>query len=372
MYLDIIAGIILIVFFISGALRGSLAAGLSFLNLILSYFAALKVGPLLVPYLEPHTTGFPFLTLPLAGAAAFIAVFLLFGLFGAIICMIERKKREQKSRTAVDRLGGAVFGTLRGLIIVFLIGLLGNYLQEAHHAGVAEAIPDVDDSITAEISGHMADQIVSSSLKDSDPGTRLAAQVALHPSRTIEKINDVVNNPYIQELIEDRAFWSDLESADIESAMDRSSINRIAENQNLRDQFANLGIINQDIGSEEFKDYVRLAINQINPRVQNLRNDPRIQNLLTKDEVVKLIEDGNIMGLLENRDFQKAVQAILNDGSAGSAQDIDSETVSKIADEEEEQRDIYKYTDDTGQKHYVSSLEKVPEEYKSRAEKMER
>ena len=374
MLLDLIALIVLGLFVLWGFIRGSLAAGLSFLTLIVSYFSAIWGGPFLAPLAGQYLPAYPFLAVPLGCATAFVISFLVLGFVTFLLCRAERIYRRDNPRSAIDRLGGAMFGTFRALLFIFLLGILGHYLHQAQRAGIAESLPKVEGSIVAKIAGFVVEKALARYLDESDPGTKLIARLAFYPGTTMEGINDVAASPQFKGLITDKVFWQYLEDNKIEDAMERESMLSLSQDSEVRNQLADLGVVDGNLSPKEFRDEIHNTLEKINPALQNLRQDHHVQELLSQDEIVRMARTGDIKGLLSNQDFQEAVQAILNgirkeSLSYDPAADTDIDTDSDAGTAETDDA-IYKYVDDSGRVHFVSGLKSIPEEYRSEAEKL--
>lgn len=101
-----------------GFWRGLFASVFGILTLVFAVFAALYGGGLLVPTMRNFFGASPIVPL-VAGALAFLIVFLLVGLLFKMFVIFLR----QADISGLNRAGGAVFGLLRGGLLVLIIVL---------------------------------------------------------------------------------------------------------------------------------------------------------------------------------------------------------------------------------------------------------
>ena len=101
-----------------GALRGLVFEVLTLVGWFVAWFAALWGGPLLAPHLPIGGSG-SLLNQGAAFALAFIAALVVWGLLSRLV----RSLIHATPLSAIDRLLGAVFGMLRGVILLLLLAL---------------------------------------------------------------------------------------------------------------------------------------------------------------------------------------------------------------------------------------------------------
>ena len=109
---------VLVLSFVVGALRGLVFEVLTVVGWFVAWFAALWAGPLLAPHLPIGTSG-SLLNQGAAFALAFIAVLIVWGLLSRLV----RSLIHATPLSAIDRLLGAVFGVLRGAILLLLLAV---------------------------------------------------------------------------------------------------------------------------------------------------------------------------------------------------------------------------------------------------------
>ena len=107
---------VMVLSLVVGALRGLVFEVLAVVGWFVAYFAALWAGPLLAPHLPIGTSG-SLLNHGAAFAFAFIAALIVWSLLSRLVRSLIRAT----PLSAIDRLLGAVFGMLRGVILLLLL-----------------------------------------------------------------------------------------------------------------------------------------------------------------------------------------------------------------------------------------------------------
>ena len=102
-----------------GAVRGLTFEVLSLIGWVAAWFAGLWLGPWLAPHLPVGTPGSP-LNAVAAFASAFLIVLVLWGLGARAVSALVGKTLLRP----LDRLLGALFGVLRGVLVLLVLTLL--------------------------------------------------------------------------------------------------------------------------------------------------------------------------------------------------------------------------------------------------------
>ena len=110
---------VLFISIVFGFWRGLFASVFGILNLVLAIFAGIYGGQLLLPSMRGFWGDSPAAPL-IAGALAFLIVFLLAGLFFKVFAMFLAKS----DISGLNRVGGVLFGLLRGALLVLVIVLV--------------------------------------------------------------------------------------------------------------------------------------------------------------------------------------------------------------------------------------------------------
>jgi membrane protein required for colicin V production len=313
MWLDVLGLVLLSAFALMGAVRGALSSALSLIGLGIGYAAAIAFaadgGALLAAGFDIS----PVLAVPLAGTLVFVGAFIGFGIFAWFLRWLERQYRGVGPRTPLDRLGGALFGATRGLVIVLLIGWLALWLDALRTVGRAQWLPETGSSTTAQLTQSAIETGVQAAFGDASPTANAAARFAARPAESIERLQSVVEDPQMLDLRGDPLFWTSLEHGDVETALDAPSFAAILEDGALRRDLAGLGLISDAAAGDarSFRREAEAMLHELSPRIRSLREDPELQRLVADADVQRLVEDGNTLGLLAHPGFQRLVERIL-------------------------------------------------------------
>lgn len=316
--LDLIGGVILGVFVLLGAWRGALVTCLSLVTLAAAYAAGLlaathwgnPVGALL---------GLPgLLGPPLAGTAAFLGTFLVFGISSRALSRWEKQRRGSEPRSALDRLGGGLLGGVRGALVVVLLGWLALWLDatrtlRAPASSEAAAHPMAAGSAVGTATQKLVETGVEAALSDAGAGGRLAARVLARPTQTLGGVQSLVENPRVRQLSGDRAFWSYVEHGALDAALNRASFYRILHDAELRQELAAVGLIGEEAASDPavFRGEAKQVLATVGPRLHRLRADPELAQLARDPEVAAALQQGNVLALLRHPSFQRVVSRAL-------------------------------------------------------------
>ena len=119
---------------LAGALRGLTFEILSLLGWVAAWFAGLWLGPLLAPHLPIGTAGSPLNGIA-AFACAFVIVLILSGLAARAVSALVGKTLLRP----LDRLLGAVFGLLRGVLVLLAVAIVVSYTPAASSSAWRES-----------------------------------------------------------------------------------------------------------------------------------------------------------------------------------------------------------------------------------------
>ncbi len=117
MVVDIIILVILVFFFISGMRRGLIRQVLDIVGIILAFICAFYLAHFLASYFEQSIELTYNISLVIAAVVIFIGIILLFHALG----LLFQKIAEITLFGSVDRIGGGLFGTFKGILLVSLL-----------------------------------------------------------------------------------------------------------------------------------------------------------------------------------------------------------------------------------------------------------
>lgn len=310
--LDLVAALVFVLFVALGAWRGAIAGLVSTSSLVLGYLAgavaAWQFGPRLA-----ELTGQPgILAAPIVGSLAFLAVFVCMGVAGYFVRRWDRERVGESGRSALDRSGGALFGALRGGLIVLLLGILANWLHAAE-VFAGRQLADATSPLRA-----MTQRVVGGGLEamlGNSPQAKLTARMIARPATSLTSLRTVVEHPRITALAEDRGFWTLVENGAIDSALNRGSFYGILHDPALRNELAEVGLVGTGAAQDPgvFRIRAKEVLQEVGPRVARARSDAELRELAHDPEIARLLQQRDVVGLLRNPRFSNTVQRLLKD-----------------------------------------------------------
>ena len=123
---------------------------------------------------------------------------------------------------------------------------------------------------------------------------------------------NVVDNPRLDALREDKLFWTYLEAGSIDAALNQYSFVRIIQDDDFREDLRDLGLVDESAASSprEFRKFCAETFRSVSPRLRTLRNDPELKELMANPDIVSMLESGNTLGLLSHSDFRRVVSRV--------------------------------------------------------------
>lgn len=309
MWLDLLALGILAIFALVGAARGALKAGMGLLALLVGYLAAILLAPHIGPSLSEALGVSEFLALPLGGTLAFIGGFGAVSLLGALLRRLAARHDDDPSPR--DRFLGAVFGAVRGGLVVLLISWLALWLDALRASGGDVPVPSVEGSAAAALTGEVVEAGIGAAMGD-EPGGRLAARIAARPAAAMADFEQVLENRNIEALRSDEMFWTYVEYGNVDAALNRGSFRSVANDPSLRGRLAGLGLVDDEAAEDPFafREDVADVLAEVGPRIRGLKNDPELQALVEDPQVVAMLQSGDTIGLLRHPGFQQLVDRV--------------------------------------------------------------
>lgn len=324
MLLDLIAGLILLAFVALGAWRGALVSGTSVVALLLAYGGAIVAAGRLAEPIAARLGVAEFYGAAAAGMLGFIAAFSLATLLGSLLRSWDVSRLGDEPRSGLDRAVGAGFGALRGGLIVILLSWLAIWLDAARDLEAMtglEAMPQTEESAIARVTQNAVAEVVGLALESpgesAKPGARLMAQLAANPGPALSGVQDLLADPKIEELQQDKLFWTLIENGASERALNRLSFYQVSHDDAMRGNLADLGIVSAEARHdvEVFRDEARAVFDEVGPRLKGLRDDPEIRQLASNPEIISLIENGDTLALINRPEIQRIVDRISRGGA---------------------------------------------------------
>ena len=309
MWLDLFALGILVLFAVLGAAKGGLKTGLGLAALVVGYICAVLLAPIIGPRIAGPLDLSEWLALPLGGTLGFAAGYAAVAVLGALLRRLAERHGDEKSPR--DRFLGAMFGAVRGGLVVLLVSWLALWLDALRETGGGVPIPDISGSAAAAVTGEVVEHGSEAAVGD-QPGGRMVARIAAHPAAAIAEFEGVLENPNVTALRSDALFWSYVEHGNVDAAMNRSSFLQMERDVSLREQLAGLGLVHPVAATHRaiFRADLAQVLREVGPRIRALREDPALQELVEDPEVVAMLQSGDTMGLLRHPGLRRLVDRV--------------------------------------------------------------
>jgi membrane protein required for colicin V production len=309
MALDVLALVLLATFAWLGARRGALATGLSLGGLVAAYAAAVLAARHLGTAVGDALGVSPWVGAPVAGVVAFALV----SFDVALVSWILRRRRDA-APTPASRAGGAVFGALRGALVVLLIGVGALWLDAwralgAHHDADRVAV----DTPLRHVARSAVETGVAAALGEGTPAAELAARTLARPAESLAQLRALTEAPEVIALAEDGAFWAYVEAGEVSAALAQPSFQRLQWNGERRRQLAALGLVDELAAGDPalFALALRGVLEELGPRLRALREDPDLAALARDPAVAALVERRDVVGLLGHPGLQRVLARAL-------------------------------------------------------------
>jgi len=312
--IDLLALVVLGVYILMGARRGALASLLRLAAPLLAYTVAFLGAPRVGPWLASQFGLARVLGVGLGGLILFVLTLVLFGVVTWVLRgALRRPYRRRPNR--LSRAGGGLIGAAHGAVILLLLGLALSFLDAMRVSGAAN-LPELGGSRLVSMTQCVLERGVPAALGDSQPQARIASEFLAHPADTVERVQNVLADPRVEALARDRTFWYHVENGALDQALDRSSFSGIAYDETLRDELAELGLVGDAArtDAEQFRSSTKQALQELAPRLRQLKNDPALHELARDPEIQRALASGDTLTLLKNPEFRSLVNRTL-DGS---------------------------------------------------------
>ena len=261
----------------------------------------------------------PLLAPAVAGTLGFVVAWLFASSLADVAVAWDRARVEEEGgRSGFDRSLGGVIGMARGSLVVVLLALLATWIDAARDLGAApglEAFPQAERSAIAGATGDLIEGAVSTALSESGPAGEVAARIAARPSQALGSVQLILADARLNELFEDKLFWTLIMNDSIGYAMNRRAIRSMVHDPELRERFADLALVD-DAAREDpavFRDALAGVLTELAPRVHQLRSDPEIEALAQDPEIIRLVQSGDTLALIAHPRLRALVDRVSKD-----------------------------------------------------------
>lgn len=316
MLLDLIFGFALVAMVALGAWRGAVVSGSGLAGLLFGYagavWAAVNLSDSVARYLVVSSLVAP----AIAGTIGFAVSWLLVSSMCDVAIAWDRNRAEEDGRGVLDRGFGGLFGFARGGLIVVLLAVLANWLDAARDLGALEgldAVPDAQASVIAGASSDLVEVAVSTALEG--PAGEVVARITARPGMALGSVQAILEDDRLEEILQDRLFWTLIMNDSIDYAMNRKAIRSIVKDPEMRGRFADLGLVSEEAREDSalFKRAMADVLAELAPRVNRLHEDPEIKALASDPEIIRLVQSGNTLALISHPRMKRILARLSQD-----------------------------------------------------------
>ncbi|MBW2713193.1 MAG: hypothetical protein JRC77_05520 [Deltaproteobacteria bacterium] len=330
------------------------------------------------------------MAIPLGGGLAFLITYTTLSIATMMITRAERARvEEDEGRSSVDRFTGGIFGAVRGLLLLLLIGLFGHYLAQGQRAGVVHSLPPIENSFMADMSGDLLEVGISMALDQACVASKMAASLAVRPADTKDDLAEIMAFDSVRGVIADPSFWILVQAGEVDGAIRQLSFQRMVYDASLREALGEHGFLQPESVEDPvlFRESLRPCVSRLCVVMGQIQDNPAIEKLIDSDEVMDLVRSGDTVALIRHPLFIESVASVLAgfrtqlaeygesevwiDEEAprtGHASGVEQELAS--APDDPDAIVTYRYRDQKGRKRYAKDLNHVPEEFRDQAEKV--
>jgi uncharacterized membrane protein required for colicin V production len=313
MWLDLAVLGVLVAALLVGAVRGVLVSSVRLFGAVAAYLGAWWLGPALAPWLGRFGLD-GVLALGMGGLAAFTLLLFSTEILAVAVRALDRRRRGGEPRTSADRLGGAAVSLVAGFAFAILLGWLAVTVDALRVHGGNDALPSTEASHFAPVARRVIRGVGEWVLADRGSTGAAVARAASDPVETLERVEQVLANPHLQQLKDDRAFWQQVESGAYERAVARASFLALAYDGSTRRELAALGLVSEEAAgsSRAFRDASIEALAAIGPRLRAVREDPALARLAEDPQVQEMVLANDTLGLLRHPDVREVIARALS------------------------------------------------------------
>jgi hypothetical protein len=176
-------------------------------------------------------------------------------------------------------------------------------------AGVRPELPDLSGAQLTALGSGVLGAGAGAVLDESAPGGRMAVRFVSHPAETLEALQQAVSDPRVVSLQRDAAFWRDVERGAVRTALAKPTARALVNDRAFRAQLGDVGVVSPEAvkNARSFESELSLALAELGPRLEAVRNDPALEELLADPEVRASLQSGNSLALLRDPRFRALV-----------------------------------------------------------------
>lgn len=307
MYVDAIALVLVLFYGFLGYRYGLTGALINLAGMVGGYIAAVMYAREGAVMLAERTQMSPLLALPIASVLIFLVVTRTFYLLHLLVRkLLEGDKTGPSPLLTADRMGGLVFGLVKGFAIVaFLLWGLPTLIGSgtlASQMGFSES------NVTALVRGMIeAGSRYGFSMMTDDPNAQsVLAHAVSEPRVVLQEAANLVANPSLKGLVSDPGVQTKLRAQDFVGVVNSSQFDAVLADEAFQQSLKTIGFQPANGRTVTREEVGRMVLNvntQMQKQLAQMKNaastkemqamlaDPAVQEHLKKGEITEVLRD---------------------------------------------------------------------------------
>lgn len=287
MAIDILAGIILLFFFLKGWHKGALLSLLGVVRVVACYGISYFSGRYLGYWIGESTRRPRLVTIPAVAIFTFALIAFVFHIVMHNI-RARHKEKENFQRPLPSCMVGGAINLAAGTFSLALLFWLGGLFM----AGVAgRPIPGADRSYFGRLARRMVYEISYATIprEGREAQVKAMARMISNPAKGLEHLENVLAADSVQHMLSDNEFGKALLSGDAGQIQANASFQQLVKDQATLDELCELGIVS----GEETRSGLckKLATFGQNEKIRSSIESLQARQLLSTDKIPVLIRD---------------------------------------------------------------------------------
>ena len=127
----------------------------------------------------------------------------------------------------------------------------------------------------------------------------------------MSKINDLVNDPTLNNLIKDQSLISAIRDADAAQIETNQSLTRLLKNASAMNKLHEVGLVPDNYKTPEYKQQLANRLSEVGARMKEIENDPDVQDIINELKGQGKLSQTQIRSLITDKRFLKIVDRIV-------------------------------------------------------------
>jgi hypothetical protein len=295
--IDILAGTLLLFFFLAGWRKGVLLSLLGVARVVLSYGIAYLSGRYLGSWLGAAIHRPRLVTMPVVAIATFALIAFAFhiAMHNIRAHHKEKEKIDNFQHPVSSRLSGGSINLAAGTVSLALLFWLGSLFM----AGVAlRPIPGADRSNFGRFSRRMVYEVAYSGIPKQGNEAQVAAMARMisNPAQGMEHLKNILAADSVQHALADKEFAGDLFSGEADRIRQNESMKRLIKDKATLRELREMGVL----WEKETEDalYEKLARFGQNEKIRSSLENLRSKQLLSTDKIPLLIRTSDFDAII--------------------------------------------------------------------------